>query len=67
MNTISNKQMYSVVEAMIATGLGKTSIYKEIKEGKLVAKKFGSRTLIPASSIETWITNLPEKTNFSDF
>lgn len=43
-------------------GLGRTSTYKAIKEKRLVAKKFGKRTLIPVSSAANFVENLPDKT-----
>jgi excisionase family DNA binding protein len=40
-------------------GIGRTTIYKLIKEGKLEAVKLGSRTLILDSSVRTLLANLP--------
>lgn len=53
------KKVYSIPETVEITGICKTNIYKAIKEGKLIAKKYGSRTLIPSSSIEAFIESLP--------
>lgn len=36
-----------------ATGFGKTTTYKLIKEGKLTAVKIGRRTLVTVSSIKS--------------
>lgn len=55
-----NNQIYSITDVVEITGLGRTSIYKAIKDGGLTAKKFGNRTLIPAASLDAWIDNLPE-------
>lgn len=53
------KCFYSIQEVMTVTALGSTSIYKAIREGKLVAKKFGKKTLITAESLESFIGSLP--------
>jgi excisionase family DNA binding protein len=36
----------TVVEACVATGLGRTTVYKLIKERRIAAKKVGRRTVI---------------------
>jgi hypothetical protein len=40
-------------------GIGRSAAYEEIKSGRLVAKKRGTRTLIPRENAETWLANLP--------
>jgi len=40
------KMAYSISEAKLALGLGRTTIYKMIKEGKLRPIKVGSKTLL---------------------
>jgi excisionase family DNA binding protein len=52
------KVTYSINEAMAATGLGKTRLYTEIREGRLKAVKAGRRTLITAASIDAWVSSL---------
>ena len=42
-----------------ASGLGRTSIYAQIRDGHLVAKKCGRRTIILPSDAEAWLKNLP--------
>jgi excisionase family DNA binding protein len=41
----------TVEEACWATGLGRTTIYKLIKEGRIEAKKIGRRTVILVSTL----------------
>jgi len=41
----------TVKRATQITGLGKTSIYKAMKENRLAFVKVGRRTLIPADSL----------------
>ncbi len=42
-------------------GWKRTTTYKLINEGKLVAKKLGAKTLITAESLEAFIASLPNK------
>lgn len=44
-------QLYSV---------GRTLVYKEIKEGRLNIVKIGRRTLITADSAQMWLKNASE-------
>ena len=53
------KLAFTLAEAVTATGLGKTRLYEEIKEGRLKALKAGRRTLVPAASISAWLATLP--------
>lgn len=46
---------YSVKEACKVTSLGRTYLYLLIKEGRLEARKIGSRTIIPATSLHALI------------
>jgi len=50
------KLAYSIKEAMHATSLGKTTIFAHIKSGRLEAKRIGGRTVIPAESLQAFIT-----------
>lgn len=45
------KLAYTPAEAAKATGLGKTTIYRLLKEGRLRRVKIGRATLIPGSSL----------------
>ena len=36
------------------------TIYKEIREGRLKAKKIGKRTVITPEAEQDWINNLPD-------
>ena len=47
-----------VKEAQKAMGIGQTSLYKEIKEGRLPVKKSGRSTLIALRDIQTWFDDL---------
>lgn len=53
------KLAYTVDEACEASGFGRTTIYELIKRGVLDARKFGSRTVILAVSLDAWLSSLP--------
>ena len=40
-------------------GVGRTFVYEELKSGRLLANKAGSRTIIPLAEAERWLTDLP--------
>jgi len=42
------------------SGLSAPTIYKEINEGRLKAKKLGKRTIITPEAEKDWINNLPD-------
>jgi len=49
----------SIPEAAKMCGLGRSSIYKLLDEGKLKKRKLGKRTLILVSEIHEYLENLP--------
>ena len=51
---------FSVSELALRCGVGRTKIYEEIKAGRLIARKLGSRTLIALSDVEKWLKALPQ-------
>ena len=46
---------YSIADAVRASSICRTSLYRLIKEGKLEARKVGKRTLIPAASLRALV------------
>jgi excisionase family DNA binding protein len=52
-------QMLTISEAVSASRIGRTSLYGLIRDGKLDARKLGSRTLIPSSALERLLGELP--------
>ncbi|WP_375598319.1 helix-turn-helix domain-containing protein [Devosia sp. Naph2] len=50
---------YSIEQAAIVMGISKSSIYTLIDEGKLVARKFGRRTVITRFDAEVFLQSLP--------
>jgi excisionase family DNA binding protein len=51
---------YSIPEVCKTSDAGRTTIYKAINAGDLVAHKRGSRTIIFSSDLERWLSSLPE-------
>ena len=41
--------------------ISRSTLYQEIAEGRLIAKKSGKKTLIPTSAVMAWLDNLPAK------
>lgn len=41
-------------------GIGITSVYGAIKDGKLVARKLGRRTVVRVADLEAWLAAMPE-------
>ncbi len=53
--------VFSVADACYRLGIGRSTLYEEIAAGRLKAVKCGTRTLIPAASMEAWVDELPVK------
>ncbi len=56
----ANRLAYSVDDFAELVGVGRTKIYQEIRDGRLRAKKLGSRTLIPGKVAADFIDSLPD-------
>jgi excisionase family DNA binding protein len=54
----TDKLAYSIAEVGRLSGLGRSSIYKAIAEGSLVARKSGRRTVILAADLSEWLCSL---------
>jgi excisionase family DNA binding protein len=53
-----DKLGYSVVEAARLSGLSRSLIYSQLKEGTLVARKLGRRTIITHEELRRFINSL---------
>ena len=58
----ASPRAYSIPAFLAAYGLKSTKFYEELKAGRIKARKFGRRTLIPAAEAERWLASLPELT-----
>lgn len=52
----SEKLAYSIKEAASALGIGRTTIWRAIRDGKLPAVKLGNRTLIRTEALQAWLS-----------
>jgi excisionase family DNA binding protein len=50
---------YSIAEACALARAGRTSIYEAIRDGSLVARKRGRKTLILPDDLQRWIDGHP--------
>ena len=49
----------TILDAVKATGMSRTSIYEALKRGDLTARKAGRRTLISFCDLEAYLSRLP--------
>jgi hypothetical protein len=49
----------NINDAVQLSGTSRSTLYVEMKEGRLPAIKSGRRTLIAVSDIEKWLSELP--------
>jgi excisionase family DNA binding protein len=52
---------FSVDEAAHSAGIGLTKLREEIREGRLVARKIGKRTVVTATDLAAWAAQLPKR------
>ena len=52
------KPVYNLVELLKIVPIGRSSIYNEVKAGRLRAAKMGRRTLFLANDISTWLEKM---------
>jgi excisionase family DNA binding protein len=62
----SYRLAHSISDATKITGVGRSFIYEEIKEGRLRIRKAGRRSLIFDSDLKAWLASLPEKKTHSN-
>ena len=55
------KLMYTIPSLAEAAEISVSSVYKEIKDGNIVAKKYGKRTLIEFDEAKRFFAALPER------
>ena len=53
------KLAFSVDEFCEVASVGRSFVYEEIRAGRLIAQKAGSRTLITRENAKTYMANLP--------
>lgn len=56
---VNERNCFSIREFCYRNGVGRTTAYKEIKEGRLSPRKLGKRTLISVEEERRWLANIP--------
>lgn len=54
---------HSITETARLLGIGRSTLYVLIKDGRLPARKLGKRTLILHEDLERFIASLPTSSN----
>jgi excisionase family DNA binding protein len=55
----SEKLAYTIPEACEVSSLGQTSLYQAIREKRLTARKYGTRTVITREELAAFLRALP--------
>jgi excisionase family DNA binding protein len=55
----SSTSAFTITQVIQRTKLGRDSIYRAIRDDKLIARKYGKRTLVVAADLEKFLTSLP--------
>jgi hypothetical protein len=59
---VSNKLAFSISDIVKLSGVGRTTIFSEIKVGHLKVRKCGRRTIALRADVEGWLSHLPSST-----
>jgi hypothetical protein len=60
MRELGEKLLLSLNEVSGLTGVGRTNLYREIREKRLRARKQGAKTVVTKADLITWIDQLPD-------
>lgn len=60
MQELRDKLLLSLDEVRTLTGVGRTNLYREIREKRLQARKRGVKTVIAREDLTAWINRLPK-------
>jgi hypothetical protein len=55
----SPQALMTIREFCAWSRIGRTAVYREIKLGRLVLRKVGSKSLIAVTDAESWLRSLP--------
>jgi excisionase family DNA binding protein len=53
------RRAHSIAETCALTGLGRDTVYSAIRDGRLVARKLGRRTIIIDDDLRQFLAGLP--------
>jgi excisionase family DNA binding protein len=54
---------FTLKEAFAALGIGRTTLFAAITDGRIAGVKLGARTLTPADDSHAWLASLPAVRN----
>jgi len=60
------KVCYSLEEACQILSIGRSTIYEEVKAGRLQASKVGRRKVFTREALERWAADLPKAGNYGE-
>jgi excisionase family DNA binding protein len=60
---VTGRAAYSIAEVCANTGLGRDTIYRAIRGGRLIARKIGRRTIITHSDLRRFLEGLSKASN----
>jgi hypothetical protein len=55
----ADKMAFTISEVVLMSSLGQTSIYKAIRDKQLIARKYGTRTIITRDDLAAFLNDLP--------
>jgi excisionase family DNA binding protein len=58
-HTEISRRAHSIAETCALTGLGRDAVYTAIRDGRLVARKLGRRTIITDDDLRQFLAGLP--------
>ena len=53
------RRAHSIAETCALTGIGRDAVYSAIRDGRLVARKLGRRTVITDDDLRQFLNGLP--------
>ncbi len=56
---MNDKISLTIQDVSKTTGIGRTKVFELIREGKLPARKIGTRTIILAEDLKSFLDKLP--------
>ena len=60
MSQMSDKLAFTIAELASVAGVGRSFIYQEIKDGRLLVHKAGRRTLAMREDVDRWLAAMPK-------
>ena len=57
--TETGRRAHTIAETCALTGLGRDTVYTAIRDGHLIARKLGRRTLITDDDLRQFLAGLP--------